>query len=469
MRVPVLQFRPGRPSDRRAPDLRDDRIGRERTRGLSAAPVRLRRVASASLWIALLAFAALLPAIRLADAQFQAPQILVSNTHAGISGIADLSTVEVAQGFTTGDNLDGYTLTSIVLDFRTTAPANVTLKLLRGLPSSPVEVATLTNPRSLQLGPLRFNALADTVLSPETTYFVHLQATAGNVEDAIETTENSGAAQGWTIGDAYYERSSGGTWTLRSNPLVIRVIGYIRMLPEIPAPDPANFARGPVHWLGQDQGQSQDQAQSSTHAFPAGLNQISDEPRASTHAFPVQLNEISANQPSNPSGSLDLGPVTASVSENLRQQSRGFYLTTTVDPPSDAPWLFQRTPEGGYAAQDAQSRRYALARGAPLLKLRLWHVYHHLGRGLNSVQLLGGSTINDRDNRLTQPLELCLPAPDSPDDKAQRARIAVRGRYDRHWTILETTLTDDGRICAATDRIAWLVVVFQPPPPSAAA
>ena len=410
-----------------------------------------RRGQPASPWLAILALAALLLTIRVADAQAQAQQTLVSNLTTQQAAPSALGTSEFAQGFTTGDNQDGYTLASIDAAFPI-APANLTVKLFTGSPSAPNEVTTLNNPASLISGINKFTAPVNTLLSPDTTYFVSFQGSAGNVSLATQKSEDPGEAPGWTIADEHYQKS-GGIWRpISVGVLRIGVNGYIGLYtpPTPPAsqpPDPSNFARGPVHWLGQSQ----------------------DEARSSTHAFPARRNEISANRPSNASGSLDLAPLPASLSEDPRQPSRGFYLTTTVDPPSEAPWLFHRTPEGGYAVQDAQSRRYELAPGAPLLKLRLWRIYHHLGRGLNSVQLLGGSTINDRDNRLTQPLQLCLPAPDNSGDSAERARIAVRGRYDRHWTILETTRTEDGRICAAADRIAWLVVVLRPPPPSAAA
>ena len=446
IQVPVLQSRPGRPT---------------------------------SPWIALLALAALLLAIRVADAQTLVQQTLVSNLSTPEENPFTLGAEDIAQGFRTGANPDGYTLASIDVVFAH-APTNQTAKLLTGLPTAPAEVATLNNPPSLIAGTNEFTAPVNTLLSPNTTYFVSFQESAGSVSLSTQVFEDPGKATGWTVADELYLKS-GGTWSASSAVLRIRVNGYIRLdtptispptPPPIPpasqSPDPANFARGPVQWLGQGQDQVENESQSSTHALPAGLNQISDEPRASTHAFPVGLNEISANKPRNPSGSLDLAPIPVSLSQDLRQPSRGLYLTTTVDRPRDAPWLFQRTPDGGYALVDAQSRRYPLALGAPLLKLSLWHIYHHLGRGLNSVQLLGGSTINDRDNRLTQPLQLCLPAPDNSGDSAERARIAVRGRYDRHWTILETTLTEDGRICAAADRIAWLVIVLQPPEDTAA-
>ena len=391
------------------------------------------------LWIAILALVALLAAIPVADAQD--PQALVSNTGMNHEQYYSISLNELAQGFTTGPNPHGYTLAGIEAVFLS-VPVGLTVKLLTGVASNnAAELAILNNPASLISGTNRFTAPVNTLLSPDTTYFVSFVGSVGFLSITFSDLEDPGGAPGWTIANSTYEKQ-GAAWTLYSDLRKIRISvnGDIRTsTPAIQPPDPANFARGPVQWQGQDQSQ--------------------DEARSSTAAFPARLNEISANKPSNSSGSLDLSPLPASLSEDPRQPSRGFYLTTTIDPPSDARWLFQRTPDGGYAVQDAQSRRYELAPGAPLLKLRLWRIYHHLGRGLNSVELLGGSTVNNRDNRLTQPLQVCLPAPNS---EAERARIAVRGRYDRHWTILETTLTDDGRICAAADRIAWLVIVLQP-------
>ena len=388
--------------------------------------------------IAILALAALLPAIRVADAQVTV--VLVSNIDQPANRTIDLGSLEIAQGFTTGANADGYTLTDIEVEF-TAAPTGLTVKLLTGLPAATNELATLNNPASLIAGTNTFTAPADTTLSANTTYYVSTQASTGTLGGTSRVDEDSGAAAGWGIEDLLYERSGTNPWTQGATQKVrIRVNGYattstpaIEPPPSALSPDPANLARSPVQW--QSEGDS--------------------EAQTSTQAFPTHLNEISANKPTNASGSLDLSPIAASISEDRRPQSRGFYLTATVAPPS-----------GGYVVKDAESRRYTLAPGGSLLKLRIWHIFHHRARGLNSVELLGGSTANDRDNRLTEPVEVCLPAPAA---NAERARIAVRGQHDRHWTILETTLTDDGRICAPTVRVAWLTVVLEPPEESAAA
>ena len=436
MRVPgSLQSRRAQLSEGRSLDLRSGRTIFSAGPGRLADAIGLRPGVRTSLLIAILALAALLPAIRVADAQVTV--VLVSNLNQVDDRLYQLGAFEIAQRFTTGAEVDGYTLTGIELWVQA-VPSTMTVKLLTGVPDDIIEVATLNNPVPLASGLMKFTAPANTTLSANTTYYVNVRASNGSsVRGTSAFEEDSSDSVGWSMGDGLYQKQvSNTTWQSRNDILIrLAINGFVgRATPAIPpSPDPANFARGPIQW--QSDGQS--------------------EAQASTQSFPTRLNEISANKPTNASGSLDLSPIAASISEARRPQSRGFYLTVTVDPPGD-----------GYTVEDAESRRYTLPAGASLIKVRLWHVYHHVGRGLNSVELLGGSTANNRDNRLTEPVEVCLPAPAA---NAERARIAVRGQHDRHWTILETTLTDDGRICAPTVRVAWLTVVLEPPEESAAA
>ncbi|MYG90730.1 MAG: hypothetical protein F4188_04515, partial [Chloroflexi bacterium] len=104
------------------------------------------------------------------------------------------------------------------------------------------------------------------------------------------------------------------------------------------------------------------------------------------------------------------------------------------------------------AVLDGDGRSHELAQRAPLLKVRIWHVYYHSGRGMNTIELLGEVFGGRAGDRLARPAEVCLPAPASD---VERAQIAVRGRLDRHWTILDSYLTFDGRICAETVRVSW--------------
>ena len=440
MRVPgFLHSRRAEVSEDSNLNLRSGRLIRG---DVLADAIRLRPAVRTSLWIAILALAALLPAIRVADAQVAV--VLVSTSGQTPVATQDLAGLDLAQGFTTGDNADGYTLTSIDVDFEN-APTGLNVKVLTGLPDNATEIAELVIPATPAAGINTFTAPADTTLSANTTYYVRLRLTSGTLNTTTSSNDDANPANGWSVGDGWYQRDTGtNMWTLATTATAkIAVKGYaiasapaIEPQPTAPSPDPTNLSRGPIQW--QDQGQSDGQG----------------EAQASTQAFPTQLNEISANKPTNASGSLDLSPIPASISEDRRPQSRGFYLTATVNPP------------GRLTVQDAESTRYTLARGASLIKVRLWHVYHHVGRGLNSVELLGAPTANDRDNRLTEPVEVCLLAPAANSD---RARIAVRGQHDRHWTILETTQTNDGRICAPTTRIAWLIIVLEPPQEPAAA
>ncbi len=187
-------------------------------------------------------------------------------------------------------------------------------------------------------------------------------------------------------------------------------------------PDPPNLARNPVAWS------------------PVGGMQ----------ALPTAMSEVSANKPKGATGSLDLGSIAASVREELRGRSRGFYLTTMVYSPGERRNILSNLD-------------HELARGSPLLKVSIWHVYRRASTGINTIELLGEVFLPRKVNLLAEPVKICLPAPSADAD---RARIAVRGRTDSEWTILETTL-EDGKLCAETVRVSWFVIVLEPEPEDA--
>ena len=112
MRVPgLLQSRRAEIREGHNLDLRSGRLiragggGGGGGVGMLADAIRLRPAVRTSLVIAILALAALLPAIRVADAQ--ATMVLVSTIGQASNGTFALGSTEVAQGFTTGDNTDG--------------------------------------------------------------------------------------------------------------------------------------------------------------------------------------------------------------------------------------------------------------------------------------------------------------------------------------------------------------------------
>ncbi|MDE2747133.1 MAG: hypothetical protein OXI41_14340 [Chloroflexota bacterium] len=193
----------------------------------------------------------------------------------------------------------------------------------------------------------------------------------------------------------------------------------------LPDPDPSNFARSAVQW----------------------------EPVGGMHSVPARLGEISASKPKHATASIDLSAIAASVREELRERSRGFYVTTLVESPGERRHLLR-------------GLEYELARGSPLLKVSIWHIYRRASTGINTIELLGEVFLPRKVNLLAEPVEICLPA---PAEDAERARIAVRGRSDSDWTILDTTLTEDGQLCAETVRVSWFVIVLEPEAEEAAA
>ena len=95
---------------------------------------------------------------------------LVSNVDQTSSGTSGLDVNDQVQGFGTGAHALGYTLDSADVTLGT--PSGVSVKLLTGVSASNAgtEVATLTNPASLDAGINTFTAPAGTELSASTTY-----------------------------------------------------------------------------------------------------------------------------------------------------------------------------------------------------------------------------------------------------------------------------------------------------------
>lgn len=175
-------------------------------------------------------------------------------------------------------------------------------------------------------------------------------------------------------------------------------------------------------------------------------------------ALPASINEISSNRPSGASGYVDLSTIAASVRAELQPHSRGYYLTTQVFALDERPALVQRAPGGSRWIVAGDGERYQVVANQSLLLVKIWHVYYHTGRGQNSIELLGDAFLPRLDNRLTEPVKVCLPAPASD---TERVRFAVKGRLDPHWTVLETRV-EDGMVCADTVRVAWLALVLAP-------
>lgn len=337
-----------------------------------------------------------------------------------------------AQRFTTGGNSAGYTLTRVDVKMYQNAVATQThttgiyggtslpdLNDRKGALSTPAYPATTGDitPQFTASG----NGIA---LAANTHYWLVFDITEGTgsltASGVTANAEDSDSLSDWSIHDNYHLRRHGASFIAHaSRSLMIGVYGHLGP-PRSAAvsPDPSNLARSDVQW----------------------------EPAGGMQPVPARIGEISANRPADASGSLDLRAIAASVSEELRAHSRGFYLTVLVESEAGQRRLLRELA-------------YERAQDAPLLKVSIWHVYRHVGRGMNTVQLLGEVFVGQAADRLAEPVEICLPA---PAEDAERARIAVRGRTDPDWAILETRLTDDGQLCAETTRVAWFTIVLEP-------
>ncbi|MXV81214.1 MAG: hypothetical protein F4X58_01065 [Chloroflexi bacterium] len=373
---------------------------------------------------------------------------LVSNT--GQTGGSQLSffDFDAAQPFTTGPNPSGYTLTEVMLNidvFGTgpSAPQSLVASICSAPASGPADAAcfgTLTVPSAPADGLNSYAAGDEGIkLSANTTYLLLLDGGAGLTKYSYLRVSSrqldSGGAAGWSLADVYHENNNHAPtddWFTETRHLQLAIHGFPN--PPIatqPNPDPSNLARSDVQW----------------------------DPVGGTHPLPTKLSEISSNKPKQASASLDLSNIGVSVMQELRPHSRGFYLTTQVLRAGARPHLFRLSSDGArYVVAGERMRDFRIAPGSPLLLVKIWHVYHHVGRGTNTVERLGGPWYPRRNHQLSEPVEACLPA---PARDAERARIAVRLSGEPSWIVLET-VEREGQLCARTVRVDWFIIVLVP-------
>ena len=172
-------------------------------------------------------------------------ETLVSNTGrstvghtACVRGSNPVIKLDCAQGFFTGQNTRGYSLSSIRLDTHT-APGSgtltVTVRNADGSRPGETVLSTLTNPSNMGTGLQTFTADDGTTLTRNTRYFVHINFSGSGTRPrwnlATDDREDSGKAIGWSIGDHRYTRQFGetGGWEgdggVYSGSIQIRVQG----------------------------------------------------------------------------------------------------------------------------------------------------------------------------------------------------------------------------------------------------
>ena len=171
-----------------------------------------------------------------ADTTTSVSRVLVSNVGKGAAGAEGLATNDFAQPFTTGDNADGYTLTSIELNLGRSASSRTppTVTLHSGSATG-TEVATFTGPAMLDdgLSTIRsytFTPDTSVTLGTSTTYWVVAEGAVSWVS-THEASEDATPASGWSIGDnkEFRPASSTGGFTAETGnaPLKIRVKGAV--------------------------------------------------------------------------------------------------------------------------------------------------------------------------------------------------------------------------------------------------
>ena len=154
------------------------------------------------------------------------PATLLSNLNQVTFGNITTSNASFAQGFTTGGNAGGYTLSSIEMNLTaaldSTASAKVSVELWSaaagGGPN--MKIADLDVPNSMSAGTVSFTAPGDTVLMSGTSYHVVAytdDATNFSPQDTSSTTLDSGAADGWSLIARHWytdqQTPDGATWT----------------------------------------------------------------------------------------------------------------------------------------------------------------------------------------------------------------------------------------------------------------
>ncbi|WP_420626876.1 choice-of-anchor R domain-containing protein [Candidatus Poriferisodalis sp.] len=125
---------------------------------------------------------------------------------------------DVTQGFTTGPQPGGYLLDSIDLrvELVPASPAEVTIALWSATSNAQPEALVTTLTRSAEEwtdGANRFDAPADTVLDPDTTYFVYMAYDGGGLLMLADTiSSHADSSDDWSLGQRFQRTAREGVW-----------------------------------------------------------------------------------------------------------------------------------------------------------------------------------------------------------------------------------------------------------------
>ena len=180
---------------------------------------------------------------------------LVGNTGQTADAVGALSpsTTKRAQGFTTGSKVEGYALTSVGVSFHTidsvsTAASQLTATINEVSGSDPGDVVcTLGHPGGTYVNEAvnTYDASNCPTLDARTSYFFVLDRTTVDanslgLDRTASTSEDTGAADGWSIADSSHLFGSG-SWFSAAAPLQIEIRGANANSPATGAPSIQGF------------------------------------------------------------------------------------------------------------------------------------------------------------------------------------------------------------------------------------
>ena len=183
--------------------------------------------------------------IRITDDETEPETVLVSNIGQTATGNATVNKADSAIRIYTGSNADGYVIHSVALEFAESLGDPTGIKVSMWSNHKPgkynrpkTEIFAFANPSSIEARLAEFTAPDDTILDPETSYWLMIERTGDTALKFRETasdSEDSISEAGWDIGGLrfYRPRSVEGQWGYGrvkddKDQLMLRVIGYER-------------------------------------------------------------------------------------------------------------------------------------------------------------------------------------------------------------------------------------------------
>ena len=177
-------------------------------------------------------------AVRLSMVSEDLGETLVSNIEQAVHSIYDLDSRDIAQGFTTGANAGGYTLTAVSVSLGFGFGQTFGAASLHKDDPTNAAVATLDPPVDVPSeGGVTLRAPAGTILDPDSTYYVVLDGGGADLRNTIFSAEDAVGLSDWAILDVAHARNHSSTGAFAevtsAGPLLISVFGHVNPNPDV--------------------------------------------------------------------------------------------------------------------------------------------------------------------------------------------------------------------------------------------